>query len=76
MLHLARGHGAHLTPDRFTWPFVAIGAVTLLALPVYLRLDRDAGSEISGGCGRPKPSPRGRGRRSREGGGCPPDEVV
>jgi EmrB/QacA subfamily drug resistance transporter len=48
MLHLARGHGAHLTPDRFTWPFVAIGVVTLLALPVYLRLDRDAGSEISG----------------------------
>lgn len=48
MLHLARGHGAHLTPDRFTWPFVAIGLVTLLALPVYLRLDRDAGSEISG----------------------------
>ncbi|KRA59522.1 MFS transporter [Caulobacter sp. Root655] len=48
MLHLARGGGAHLTPDRFTWPFVAIGLVTLLALPVYLRLDRDAGSEISG----------------------------
>jgi MFS family permease len=48
MLHVARGHGAHLTPDRFTWPFVAIGLVTLLALPVYLRLDRDAGAEISG----------------------------
>jgi EmrB/QacA subfamily drug resistance transporter len=48
MLHLARGHVEHLTPDRFTWPFVAIGVVTLLALPVYLRLDRDAGSELSG----------------------------
>ena len=48
MLHLARGHGEHLTPDRFTWPFAAIGVVTLLALPVYLRLDRDAGAEISG----------------------------
>jgi EmrB/QacA subfamily drug resistance transporter len=48
MLHVARGHQAHLTPDRFTWPFVAIGLVTLLALPVYLRLDRDAGAEISG----------------------------
>lgn len=48
MLHLARGHGAHLTPDRFTLPFVAIGLVTLAALPVYLRLDRDAGAEISG----------------------------
>ncbi|MDB5454646.1 MAG: major facilitator superfamily 1 [Caulobacter sp.] len=48
MLHLARGQGHALTPDRFTWPFVAIGLVTLAALPVYLRLDRDAGSEISG----------------------------
>ena len=48
MLHLARGHGAHLTPERFVWPYVAIGVVTLLALPVYLRLDRDAGSELSG----------------------------
>jgi EmrB/QacA subfamily drug resistance transporter len=48
MLHLARGHGGQLTPDSFTWPFLAIGLVTLLALPVYLRLDRDAGSEISG----------------------------
>ncbi|MBO9709019.1 MAG: MFS transporter [Caulobacter sp.] len=48
MLHMARGSGAQLTPDRFTWPFVAIGLVTLAALPVYLRLDRDAGAEISG----------------------------
>jgi EmrB/QacA subfamily drug resistance transporter len=59
MLHLARGHGAHLTPDRFTWPFVAIGVVTLLALPVYLRLDRDAGSEISGRVRGPGPPPVG-----------------
>jgi EmrB/QacA subfamily drug resistance transporter len=48
MLHLARGHGGALTPDRFTVPFLAIGVVTLLALPVYLSLDKDAGSAISG----------------------------
>ena len=59
MLHLARGHGAHLTPDRFTWPFVAVGVVTLLALPVYLRLDRDAGSELSGRVRGSNPPPVG-----------------
>jgi EmrB/QacA subfamily drug resistance transporter len=48
MLHLARGHDGHLTPRSFTWPFLAVGLVTLLALPVYLRLDRDAGAELSG----------------------------
>ncbi|WP_233206709.1 MFS transporter [Caulobacter sp. FWC2] len=48
MLHLARGAGGALTPDRFTLPFVAIGLVTLLALPVYLSLDKDAGAAISG----------------------------
>lgn len=48
MLHWARGADGALTPDRFTMPFVAIGVVTLLALPVYLALDKDAGSAISG----------------------------
>lgn len=48
MLHVARGAGGALTPDRFTLPFVAIGVVTLLALPVYLSLDKDAGAAISG----------------------------
>lgn len=48
MLHLARGEGGALTPDRFTLPFLAVGAVTLLAIPVYWALDRDAGSQISG----------------------------
>ncbi|MFT4253455.1 MAG: MFS transporter [Caulobacter sp.] len=47
MLHLTRGAG-HLTPGSFVWPFAAIGLVTLLALPVYLRLDKDAGANISG----------------------------
>jgi EmrB/QacA subfamily drug resistance transporter len=59
MLHLARGHDAHLTPERFTWPFLAIGVVTLLALPVYLRLDRDAGSAISGRVRGARPPPQG-----------------
>ena len=48
MLHLARGDGGALTPDRFTWPYIAIGATTLLAAVVYWRLDRNAGSELSG----------------------------
>ncbi len=48
MLHLARGAGGALTPDRFVMPFMAIGLVTLLALPVYLALDKDAGAAISG----------------------------
>jgi len=49
MLHWARsgGHSA-LTPDRFVLPYAMVGLTTLLALPVYLALDRNAGSEISG----------------------------
>jgi EmrB/QacA subfamily drug resistance transporter len=48
MLHLARGADGALTPDRFVLPYLAVGAVTLLALPLYLALDKDAGSSISG----------------------------
>lgn len=48
MLHLARGGDGALTPDRFTLPYLAIGAVTLLALPVYLSLDKNAGANLSG----------------------------
>lgn len=48
MLHLARGGDGALTPDRFTLPYLAIGAVTLLALPFYLSLDRYAGANLSG----------------------------
>ncbi len=49
MLHLTRDVGAGgLTPASFTLPFAAIGLVTLLALPVYLRLDKDAGASLSG----------------------------
>ena len=48
MLHYARGSGGALTPDRFTLPYLAIGASTLLAALVYYRLDRNAGAAISG----------------------------
>lgn len=49
MLHWARGSwGGGLTADRFTWPYLAVGVVTLIAAPVYLGLDRNAGSSISG----------------------------
>jgi hypothetical protein len=47
MLHWARAGGA-LTPDRFVLPFLAVGATTLLAIPVYWMLDPSAGSAISG----------------------------
>ncbi|ATQ44929.1 MFS transporter [Caulobacter mirabilis] len=48
MLHLARGSGGQLTADRFTLPYIAVGATTLLAVLVYWRLDKDAGAAISG----------------------------
>ena len=51
-LHLARGSGG-LTPDHFVIPFLVIGAMSLLAVPVYMRLPRDAGADIGG---RPAPA--------------------
>jgi EmrB/QacA subfamily drug resistance transporter len=48
MLQLARGADGQLTPDRFVLPYLAIGVVTLLAAPVYLRLKADAGASVSG----------------------------
>ena len=48
MLHYARGSDGVLTPDRFTLPYLAIGATTLLSALVYYRLDRNAGAELSG----------------------------
>ena len=48
LLSLTRGaHGA-LTTDRFLLPFIAVGAVTLLALPVYWRLKPNVGADITG----------------------------
>jgi EmrB/QacA subfamily drug resistance transporter len=48
VLHLAKGSGGALTPDRFTVPYLAVGAVTLLAWPVYARLPEAAGSSLRG----------------------------
>ncbi|MBI1407469.1 MAG: MFS transporter [Caulobacter sp.] len=49
MLHLARGSGgAALTASSFTLPYLAVGGVALLAVPIYLSLDSRAGSNISG----------------------------
>ena len=48
LLHLTVGHGGALTPDRFVLPFLAIGAVSLMAGPVYHRLSPNAGAHISG----------------------------
>jgi hypothetical protein len=48
VLHLAKGAGGALTPDRFMVPYLAVGAVTLLALPVYWRLPESAGASLRG----------------------------
>ncbi|HEU4410821.1 MAG TPA: MFS transporter [Polyangiaceae bacterium] len=48
VLHLTKGGGAALAPERFTAPFVAVGAVTLLALPLYGRLPASAGASLRG----------------------------
>nr|WP_326522487.1 MFS transporter [Archangium lipolyticum] len=49
MLHLARGgEEAHLTPERFMLPFIAVGVVSMLAGPLYRRLSPDAGASIGG----------------------------
>ncbi|MCE3288499.1 MAG: transporter [Caulobacter sp.] len=50
MLHFARGlgNGGELTSGDFTLPYLAVGAVTLLAVPVYLALAPRAGANISG----------------------------
>ncbi len=47
-LHLARGADGAMTADRFTVPFLLIGLTAAMAVPIYWRLNRDAGAEISG----------------------------
>jgi len=48
MLTITRGGGGALTPERFTLPFLMIGASTLMAQPIYAALNKNAGAEISG----------------------------
>jgi EmrB/QacA subfamily drug resistance transporter len=47
MLHLARGANGALTVDRFRLPFLMIAAAGMVAVPVFARLKKDAGSDIS-----------------------------
>lgn len=49
VLHLATRNAdgvSSLTPDRFVIPYLAVGGVTLLALPNYWRLEKSAGSSL------------------------------
>lgn len=48
LLHVTRGNGDALPPSSFVVPFVVVGAVTLLAVPVYWRLSPDAGRGMTG----------------------------
>ena len=48
VLHLTRGHDEALTSERFLLPFLIVGAITLLAVPVYWRLSPQVGANISG----------------------------
>jgi MFS family permease len=49
LLHLTRGRSeAALVPGNFVIPFLVVGAVSLSAALLYIRLDPNAGSEIGG----------------------------
>jgi hypothetical protein len=45
-LYLSAGDTGRLTVSDFTLSFVALGIVTLLSIPVYLALDRNAGANM------------------------------
>lgn len=47
-LYLSAGETGRLTVNDFTLSFVALGVVTLLSIPVYLALDRNAGANMQG----------------------------
>jgi EmrB/QacA subfamily drug resistance transporter len=47
-LYLSAGTTEHFTPAQFILPFLALGAVTLLAVPVYTRLEPQAGAHMRG----------------------------
>ena len=40
--------GGQLTPAQFTLPFCFVGVMSLLAVPVYARLARDSGADMTG----------------------------
>ncbi len=41
-------HGAPLAPDQFILPFCVVGGMSLMATPIYLRLSKDVGSDMTG----------------------------
>lgn len=48
LLHATRHGDGTLTAAQFVIPFIVIGATTLLAIPVYLRLPANTGAAIAG----------------------------
>jgi EmrB/QacA subfamily drug resistance transporter len=48
-LYYSAGTTAHFTASQFIVPFITLGAVTLLAIPVYTRLDAQAGAHMRAG---------------------------
>jgi EmrB/QacA subfamily drug resistance transporter len=52
-LYLSAGNATRFTPSQFIFPFIALGVVTLLALPVYARLDPMVGADMRSGARRP-----------------------
>jgi EmrB/QacA subfamily drug resistance transporter len=48
-LYMSAGTGSHFTAEQFVFPFVALGLVTLLAVPVYAGLDAQAGAHMRHG---------------------------
>jgi hypothetical protein len=52
-LYFSAGTTAHFTPAQFIPPFLVLGAATLLAVPVYSRLEPVAGAHMRGGAKAP-----------------------
>ncbi len=40
--------GQAITPSQFTLPFCFLGVLSLMAAPVYARLARDTGADMTG----------------------------
>ena len=48
-LQLVRlGAGSKITPEQFTLPFCVVGLMSLAATPIFLGLNKDVGSDMSG----------------------------
>ncbi len=48
-LQLVRtGGGDHITPEQFVLPFSLVGFFSLMAVPIFLRLPKDIGSDMTG----------------------------